>query len=82
MYVKTLAFKDLSRNSKTRRSRNGIYSLTQVIIEKWTKIIYQMFESLKFQHGGDIMRSNLFYLAANCLKPNYFLTETTMSMVS
>ena len=40
-----------------------------------------MFDSLKFQHGGDIMKSNLFYLAANCLKPNYFLTESTMNMV-
>jgi hypothetical protein len=52
-----------------------------VVIEKWTKAIFQLFEGLRFECREEVLKTNMFYLATTCLKGNYFLTEATMSMV-
>ena len=54
----------------------------KVIIEKWTRLLFQIFEGMKYQNIGSVLKTNIFYLAANCLKVNYFLTETTMNLVN
>ena len=42
--------------------------LTQNNLEKWTTMLYYLVESHKFAYAKDILKSNIFYSAANSLK--------------